>query len=706
MATDPVCGMYVEEGPGALRLDRDNRTYFFCCPDCRRSFAAPEAARRRLAGRLAVAWPLSVVILILTWAAPASPGPWLAAALAAVVQAYPGAGFYAGAFEAVRRRVGNMDLLIAVGSTAAFGYSLAVLVAPGRLPPTTYFDASSLIVTVILTGTYLESLTRRRASSALRSLGELLPSLALRLEPDGERNVPVGELRVGDRVRVPAGARVPVDGIVREGRTALEEALLTGESMPVLRGPGERVIAGAHNLEGPILVEATATGPDTFVARVGALLEEAELGRVPLQREADRLAAAFVPVVLAVAGAAGAFWFFAGGTSWTLGLLVFVAVAVTACPCAFGLATPAALLVGTGRAAEEGILFRGGDAIERAARVDTVLLDKTGTLTAGTPELVDLPTAPPLAEAEALAVAAGLEAGVWHPLARAVLDAARARGLTPATLEEVTLLPGVGVRGREGGTVWELRRGEGPRGVPDPLRAAANRAEARGRAWSLLRRDGRPVALLAFRAAPAVGAAEAVRELTASGYRLAMVTGDQPGAAQAVARELGIGEVHAAVTPAGKVSLVERFQAEGHRVAFVGDGVNDAAALAAADVGIAVGSGAEVAREAGQVLLVQPDLRGAPRALGWARGIVRRVGGNLAWAVGYNAVLLPIAAGALIPFLGPGIYRYLPILGAVAMGLSSTTVLLGSLTVAPRARAVPRVPPAGHRRPEPSLETV
>ncbi len=700
MATDPVCGMTVEESADALRLVRDNRTYYFCCHECLRVFAEPEEAQRRLGRRLAVAWPCSaaVVVLLLVPAIPRALD--VAAILAAVVQGYAGAGFYRGAWDALRRRVGNMDLLIATGSTAAFLYSVVVLAAPGRLPPATYFDASSLIVTIILTGNYLEQRTRRRAGSALRQLAELLPTTVTLLDVGGSHEVPLDEVRPGDRIRVAPGARFPADGVVRDGRSSVDESLLTGESVGARRGPGDRVLAGSQNREGPLTIEVTSAGSDTFVAHVGELLLEAEMSRVPLQRQADRIAALFVPFVLVLAIAAGGAWYLLAGAGASIGLLVFVTVAVTACPCAFGLATPAALLVGTGRAAEAGVLFRGGDAVERAATVDTVLLDKTGTLTSSEPTVRGVLVLPPISRDELLRSAAGLEGGIDHPLARAITEASATTGGLPARFRDVRLDPGRGVVGTAGSSRFELIRGDAAQeeGVDlAPVRGWARDVERDGSSWTVLLRDGRPMGAIAFEQPIAPGAAEAVRLLGEQGVRMAIVTGDHERAARRVAGALAIDDVHAGVSPEGKVALVRQYREQGRHVAFVGDGINDAAALAAADLGIAIGSGSEVARETGQVLLVRSDLRGVPLALGLARRIVGRVRGNLLWALAYNAVLLPIAAGALVPALGLGVYRFLPVAGAVAMGLSSTTVLLNSLTLRRDPGAKGRAPAASLR---------
>ncbi len=706
MATDPICGMFVDEASSSLRLVRANRTYYFCSVGCLRSFASPEAERRELRRKLAVAWPLSVAIVGLTYGVASAPALWACAALAAIVQFYPGAGFYAGARDAIRQRLGNMDLLIAVGTTAAFAYSVATLVVPGRLPPGTYFDASALIVTLILTGNFLERLTRARAGSALLHLGELLPSQA-RLVRDGtERTVAVGAIVPGDRLRVTPGERVPADGVVRAGTTTVDEAILTGEPLPVPRGPGDRVLAGSMNVEGAVEVEATGAGSDTFLAQVGRLLTDAETARLPLRRTADRVASGFVPIVLGLAVAASLFWGIAEHAGVAVAVLAFVTVAITACPCAFGLATPAAILVGTGRAAEEGVLFRGEDAIERAARVDLVLTDKTGTLTSVSPEVASIGVVPPASETGVLALAAGLELGASHPLARAVAKRTRERGVVPVPVDDIRVDPGRGVRGRWGVSPVGLVRGDAAEasGVDlNPLRDWLEPVEDTGDSWSVLVQEGRAVGGLAFRVGLASGVPEAVASIRSEGIEVGIVSGDTERATRRVAEELGIRLVHAAADPARKVELVEAYRRSGRHVAFVGDGINDAAALAAAELGIAIGSGTDVAREAGQVLLVRSEFSGVPRAIALARRTVAQVRWNLRWAFGYNLVLLPIAAGALVPWLGLAVYRYLPVAGAVAMALSSTTVVLASLALrGPGGHPASNAPASAGRDPAPS----
>ncbi|MFY9717807.1 MAG: heavy metal translocating P-type ATPase [Thermoplasmata archaeon] len=684
MATDPVCGMFVEERPDSLQLARENRVYYFCASECRDRFADPAREARRLARRLAVAWPFSVAILVLTYAVASRDSAVISAVLGAVVQGYAGYPFYLGARDAVRQRIGNMDVLIAIGTSAAFGYSLAALLLPGRLPPVYFFDASAMIVTLILTGSYLEHLTRLRAGSALRRLGELLPTEAVVVQDGVERSVPVGELIVGDRVRVAPGQRFPADGTIRAGRTSVVEAILTGEPGAVEKTSGATVLGGSVNGEGAVEIEVVRTGAETFVAQIGALLGEAEMSRVPIQRTADRIAAGFVPAVLVLAIAAAIFWRTFAGADLTVILLVFVTVTITACPCAFGLATPAAILVGTGRAAEDGILFQGGDAIERVSRVDLLLTDKTGTLTSADPIVASWAVAPAVPEEELIAVAAGVASGTDHPLSLSIRRSAGSRGIAPVRFEETTIDPGIGARSRsEAGTAAILSLGAAEREGVDlaPLSEWAWAVAARGESASIVVRDGRLLGGVSFGAALVPGAREAVAALRAGGIDVAIVTGDNEPAARRVAEQLGIQQVYASAGPSEKVAIVQRYRRAGYHVGFVGDGVNDAPALAGADAGFAIGSGTDVAREAGQVILVRPDFRVVPAAIGWARRTVARVRWNLVWALGYNAVLLPIAAGALVPWLGYGIYRWLPIAGALAMGLSSATVVLNSLTL-------------------------
>lgn len=683
MATDPVCGMFVDERTAELKLTRENRTYYFCATACLEEFSAPEKQLSRLKKRLAVGWPLSAVILFLSYAYSFPGWTWVAFALATAVQFYPGLQFFRGTYDAIRSRVWNMDILIAVGTTVAYAYSTAVVLLPTRLPHAVFFDASSLIVTLILTGNYMEHLTRERARGSLRKLKELLPTTALVLRDGKEVEVPVSEVQVKDRFRVRPGGRFPTDGVIAEGRSAVNEAILTGESLPVEKKPGDTVIGGAINGEGLLTVEASKVGEDTLLAQIGQLVAEAETSRVPLQKLADRIASVFVPLVLLLALVAALGWFLVG-VGLTVALLVFVSVAITACPCAFGIATPAAIVVGTGRAAEEGILFKGRDSLERASRIDVVLSDKTGTLTKGEPTLTDLIPVAGQDPRRLLGLATGLEIGSEHPLARAVLERAKRDRVDPLKVQDVAAEAGRGIAGQFSGRKVAILRGSAAQEEGrelGPLVSEADRVEKEGKTWSLVVEQGTPLGILGFSDVVAPGVKEAIATLEKDGISVVMVTGDHEAAAQHIAKQIGIQDVHASVRPEGKLDLIKVYQRKGKRVGYVGDGINDAPALAAADLGIAIGAGTDVAKETGGVILVRSDFRGVALALRTGRRTVGKVRSNLTWALGYNAILLPIAAGALVPVFGLGIYSVLPITGALAMGLSSTSVVLNSLSL-------------------------
>jgi Cu+-exporting ATPase len=691
MATDPICGMYVAEGDDALQLVRENRTYYFCATACLRQYAEPERELRRLRGKLVVAWPLAFAVLVLTYVYHPPLAIWIALVLASVVEFYPGFQFFVGAADAFRSRAWNMDVLIAIGTGAAYGYSVAALILPGRLTAAYFFDASTLIVALILSGNYLEHQTRERARRSLRHLHDLLPPTARRVTGTSELDVAVSELQVGDRVRVLPGARIPVDGVVVEGSTSVNEALVTGESLPVPKRTGDFVIAGAVNGEGRVDLRTTRVGEGTVLARIGQLVAESEMSRVPLQQLADRIARIFVPLVLLLAIGATVGWSVAG-VSLPVRVLVLVSVVITACPCAFSIATPAAIVVGTGRAAELGILFRGKDSLERASTVDLVLTDKTGTLTRGRPVVSDvLPLGPGSPEA-VLLLAAAVESGSEHPFARAVLEKAREHALIWPPAIEVHTRPGAGVEGQVGPyhiSVAHLRPGDEGSELGASLASAIAGFEAQGKAWSLVRSSGAPVGLLAFSDELSPEVPAAIQSLRADGIEVVLVTGDHRIAAERIAQQAGISTVRAGMSPAAKLELLRGYQSQGRHVAFVGDGINDAPALAAADLGIAVGAATALAQETSGVVLLRTDFRGVALALRLGRRTVRKVRGNLTWAIGYNAVLLPIAMGALVPWFGLGIFLVLPVTGAIAMALSSTSVVLNSLSLRWVGRATP-----------------
>ncbi len=616
---------------------------------------------------------------------------WLLLALATPVQFYTGLGYYVGGWKSLRAGGANMDVLVALGSSVAYGYSLAVLVLPA-LGGHVYFETAAAIITLNRLGKLLEARAKGRASDAVRGLLALAPSLAHRWIPEPaapggaagrEEDVPAESLRPGDLVAVRPGERLPADGVVREGRSAVDESLLTGESVPIDKGPADPVYGSTVNREGRLLVEITGVGADTALARIVRLVREAQAGRAPIQRVADRVASVFVPVIVGIAILTFVLWWAIGG-AFVPAMVRLVAVLVVACPCALGLATPTAIMVGTGLGARHGILYRSAEALEQARRVTTVLIDKTGTITAGRPEVAEWVAAGGVTAADLRRLAASAESASEHPLARAIVAAAAAAGAAWSEPREFAAAPGRGVTAfvdgravRAGRPQWLAETGVDLRA----LRADVDRLEAAGRTVIAVSADGRAAGLVALADPERPGAAAAIAALRASGLRPVMVTGDNARAAASVASGVGIDEVVAGVLPDGKEAVVRRHQESGEIVAMVGDGINDAPALARADLGIAVGTGADIAVEAADVTLLRGDLRGVVRSLRLSRRTLRTVHENLFWAFFYNVCLVPVAAGALhgVSALPPLVRDLHPILAAAAMATSSITVVLNSL---------------------------
>ncbi|MGG5809441.1 heavy metal translocating P-type ATPase [Falsiroseomonas sp. CW058] len=638
--------------------------------------AAAKLARQRrdlvLAGLLAA--PFLPGMLAMPFGLDWMPDGWVQLALAVPMLGWFGARFFRSGWAALRAGTGNMDLLVSIGTGSAFLMSLWLLLRHGGgHAHGLYFEAAVVVLFFVMLGKYLEARAKRGTGAAIRALLDLRPRTARRLDAEGaEHEVPAAALVVGDRVAVRPGERIPVDGVVEGGEAGVDESALTGESRPVEKSPGARVATGTVALDGRLVLRATAVGAETVLSRVAALVAAAQASRAPVQKLVDRVSAAFVPVVIAIAALTLAGWLLAGA-GFEAALLHAVAVLVIACPCALGLATPAAIMAGTGAAARAGILIRDAEAIERAKAVTLVAFDKTGTLTEGRPRLAALHPAGGIDAAQALALAAALQAGSEHPLARAVLAA---QGGAPApAAERFRALPGRGVEGAVGGRALALgsprllaERGADP-GPLGPL-AAGHAAEGRSLAWLL--EGGRALALLAFEDAPKPGAAGAVAALGRMGVGVAMLSGDVRAAAEAAAARLGIARVAAEVLPEGKAAQVQAWQAEGARVAMVGDGVNDAPALAAADLGIAMGTGTDVAIAAAGITLMRGDPGLVPASLEITRRTYGKVRGNLGWAFAYNMLGLPLAAAGL---LSP------PVAGA-AMAMSSVSVVANALLLA------------------------
>jgi len=626
---------------------------------------------------------------------------WLMFALATPVQLWVGWDYYRGGWQSLRNGSANMDVLVAMGSSVAYVYSVVVAAAltlgSNALGDHVYFETAALIITLIKLGKLLEVRAKGETGAAIRELMGLRAKTARVLREGVEVDVPIDEVVPGDVVLVRPGERIPVDGVVLDGRSAVDESMLTGESMPVEKGPGDAVVGAALNREGALRFRATRVGAETALAQIIRLVQQAQGSKAPIQRLADRVAAVFVPVVIALAVGTFLTWWLLTDAGFTAALVRMVAVLVIACPCALGLATPTAVMVGTGRGAKLGVLFRSSAALERAEELQVVVLDKTGTVTRGEPEVLEVVAGPGAREAGGasagawlLGVAASAERRSEHPVAGAVVREAARKGVALSEPTEFVAVPGRGVVATVDGraVVVGSRRLLDERGVaPDGLDADALRLETAARTPLWVAVDGRAVGLLAVADGVKEGSAEAVADLRRRGLRVVMLTGDNRRTAETIAREVGIDDVRAEVLPDQKVEVVRELQASGAVVAMVGDGINDAPALAQADVGMAIGTGADVAMEAADLTLMRGDLRSVPQALALSGATMRTIRQNLFWAFFYNVVLIPVAAGALYPVAAlPMMLRQLhPILAALAMAFSSVTVVANSLRLG-RAR--------------------
>jgi Cu+-exporting ATPase len=673
MALEPLEVAAAEEGPNPELVDMTRRFWVsvaLTVPVF--ALATAEMATPELAAGLSPATRL-----------------WTQLVLSAPVVLWGGWPFFVRGWQSLVMRSLNMFTLIALGVGAAFAYSVFAVLFPDALPhgmrhggvPPVYFEAAAVITALVLLGQVLELQARSATSGAIRALLGLAPKTARLLREDGsEEDVPLGHVQLGDRLRVRPGERVPVDGAVLEGASAVDESMVTGESIPVEKGPGARVTGGTVNGTGGFVMRAERVGADTLLAQIVRMVAEAQRSRAPIQRLADLVSAWFVPAVVAVAVVTGLAWGLYGPEPrFAYALVNAVAVLIIACPCALGLATPMSIMVGTGRGAQAGVLIKNAEALETLEKVSTLVVDKTGTLTEGKPRLVSVVAAEGGTEAEVVAVAAGLERGSEHPLAAAILAGAAERDLVPSTVSDFSSLTGRGVTGMVAGrraALGNARLLQELGVAPGPLAA---RAET-------LRADGQTVMFLVVGDAVAgiLGVAdpikpttpEAVRLLQGEGLRVIMLTGDNRVTAQAVARTLALDDVVAEVLPEQKVEVVRRLQAEGRVVAMAGDGVNDAPALAEAAVGIAMGTGTDVAMESAGVTLVKGDLRGIVRARRLSRATMRNIRQNLVWAFIYNVLGVPVAAGLLYPVFG---LLLSPMIASAAMSLSSVSVIANAL---------------------------
>ncbi|MGC8948177.1 MAG: heavy metal translocating P-type ATPase [Thermoprotei archaeon] len=695
MAKDPVCGMYVDEEKAPFKVTKGDITYYFCSKNCLNTFLRPEKAFKQLKIMTMFAFGLGIPIVILeyfyqiNWLFPNY--VWLFL-LATPIQFGAGWGFYVGMKDAIKSKQANMDTLIAIGTTAAWLYSTIYTFQylgwiPTIFPKVTtsgtevYFTESSLIIGFILLGKVMEHLVKGRASEAVRKLLDLQPKMARVIRGEKEVEIPVEEVKVGDIIIVKPGERIPVDGVVIEGFSYVDQSALTGESIPVEKKIGDEVFGATINKNGLLKIKATKVGADTTLSQIVKMVEEAIVSKMPVQRLADVVSSYFVPLVVLIAIGSFIFWYYVAKLPFGLALTTLIAVLIIACPCALGIATPAAIMIGAGKGAQNGILIKGGEYLERAHKIDTIVFDKTGTLTKGEPSLIDVIPLENLNEEEALRFAAIAEKGSEHPIGDAIIKGAKMKNIDIPDPESFEAIPGHGIKAYYQGN--EILIG-------NRKLMAINNIDISNieNILTKLENEGKTVIIMAvnkklgavFTVADTLKeeAEQTVKTLQKMGIEVIMLTGDNKRTANAIAKKLGIKRVLAEVLPNDKANVIKELKKEGKIVAMVGDGINDAPALAAADIGIAIGSGTDIAKETGGIILIKNDLKDVIIAIQLSKKTVRKIKENLFWAFFYNIVLIPVAAGILYPFTG---IMLNPIYAAIAMATSSITVVTNSMTL-------------------------
>lgn len=681
MAYDTVCGMYVDERTTLTSL-KDGRKYYFCSTKCRLQFEKPEKELHELKLALIVAWPLAIIVALITYFFPhVSFAGYTMLALATIVQFYSGLRFYAGTIDAIKNRSSNMDTLIAIGTTAAWGYSSFLVLFPQAFPASgLYFDTSTIIIALILTGTYMQRLAESRAAIAIEGLVKLQPKVAHLVNKNAIMDVPIENIKVGDIILVKPGERIPIDGVVVEGRSSVDESMITGESMPVSKKTDDKVIGGTMNSSGSLRIKAQKVGSDSTLSQIIRIVNDAASSRVPIQRLVDTISSYFVPAVIAIAFASALLWYFVWHVSASYAILAFVSVLIIACPCALGIATPAALMVSSGVSARSGILVKNGEALELASKIDTIVLDKTGTLTKGRPEVTDILPFSGFKQIEVLSNAATAERNSEHVIGKAIVSNAEKRGIKPEFPRSFNYREGSGINAtsKKGTRITMGNRdlfGKLPRNTESRMQDFEND----GKTALIVGLNGKIAGIIAIADVLKEDSKAAVDSFKRNGIEVWMITGDNQRTAKAMAKKLGIKNLIAEAKPKTKLKEIEKLQKEGRIVAMVGDGVNDAPALAKANVGIALGAGTDVAIETGGIILVKNKVLDVVKAIEISRTTMRKIRQNLFWAFGYNTILIPVAAGALVPVFGISIYDTLPILAAFAMAFSSVTVVANSL---------------------------
>lgn len=690
MAKDPVCGMVVDEKT-ALSAEIGSRQFYFCSTNCLNTFSNPEKELSKLKKRMYVAVSGALILAVMrgalylglafgavavTWA-PIPNIPFLTWGLllffiTTPIQFIGGWTFYVGAYEAIKRRTANMDLLISIGTLAAYIYSTIVLFFPGALPVKerdVYFEVSAVIIAFVLLGKYMEEAIKKRSSVSVRKLLDLRPAMARVIRNGEEKEIPANDVVVDDVLVVKPGEKIPTDGVVIDGQSAVDEKMITGESIPVDKKPGDQVIGATLNKQGVLKVKATKVGVETALSQIVHIVEEAQASTGKIQRLVDSVSAKFVPAVVGVSVASFLIWYFMMG-NFVMGLLSFIAVLIIACPCALGIATPAALMVGVGKGAEAGILIRGAEYLERSQKITTVVFDKTGTLTRGEPSVTDVVAAAGSSEG-LLRVAGSAEMGSEHPLAQAILREVSMRKIKLDEPKAFEAISGMGVRAEASGKriLFGNRKLMAKFGVStNQVEKRMAELESEGKTVMIVAKENQLLGIIAVADTLKESSSAAVAALKELKVETVMLTGDNEKTAYTVARNVGIDKVIANVLPGEKAAVIKKLQEEKKVVAMVGDGINDAPALAQADIGIAIGSGSDIAKETGGIILIKDDVMDVARAIRLSRVTMAKIKQNLFWALIYNAAGIPIAAIGLLS----------PIIAAAAMALSSISVIANS----------------------------
>ncbi|WMT49068.1 MAG: cation-translocating P-type ATPase [Thermoplasmatales archaeon] len=668
MPTDPVCGMFVSED-SELYTDIDGKRYYFCSKSCMDRFKSPEIEARKLKRKLTVGWVFSIIIMSMMYlTSNFQYKDYILLLFAIPVQFYSGLNFYSGAAQSIKNKSSNMDLLIAIGTLTAFFFSLFVTIFPYAIHgASVYYDASSFIITLILTGTFIENLSKRRANGSAVKLLELMPEKVHVIINDKEIEKPRNEVGIGELILVKPGEIIPVDGVVRSGESEIDQSMITGEQDPVFALKDSNVFSGSKNLNGALQVEVLKKSSDSTVNRIYDLIQGAISGRVKIQKVADTFASVFVPVVLSVGAASGLFWYFylssvSNGLDIEIAILAFVSVVVIACPCAIGLAGPITLLISSSVSSQNGIVVKNPSSIERMSKATTVLFDKTGTLTESQPEILGIEPHLSVDSSELISIAASMERFSTHPVGKAIYSYAVRENIPLQEVHDFMETPGTGVEGTING-----------------IKVKVQRSKDSGISSVLVKRGDEEIGNIKLSYSIRKTAKQAVSDLNGLGLKVGMVTGDSVNEAKRVGSLLGLDLIHAELKPEEKSKVIYEYQERGEYVVFVGDGINDSIALETADAGFAMSTGSDIAKDTGDIILINDDLTNVPASIVISRDTVSKVRQNIGWAIGYNTVLIPVAAGVLVPFFSLSIYSFLPILSALAMGLSSTSVVMNSL---------------------------